>query len=111
MTRVLRPDAWSQENHELVTNEVVERCKHFFPELVSWPEQALVNAYKYYWQLCNDTPVTPPTGRDIDFLIVLYVLAYQVPDAREEFMIRGEPLMEGAEREIESLWLGEPIIH
>jgi hypothetical protein len=110
--RPLRATAWERRFHDLervVVDELVAVCRNFHPELATWSDQALTNAYAHYYLECISDEVQPPTSRMPHLLLYLYLLEYQVPDAFGVYYSKAEPLEETALREIESLWLGEPL--
>lgn len=90
---------------------IARACRKWFPELAAWSDTALATAYRSFahdYYLERDEG---PTSRDIDFLIYLYLVQYQVPHAIGDFRSAGAPLVESALREIERLWLGDMIAH
>ncbi len=110
LARDLRSTRW-ESLHSVDDNPlsaaIASSCRQYFPELIHWSDEAIRNAYAMYWRECFVGSVEVPTSRAPDFLIYLFLLEYQVPDALGDFLALGAPLAATAIREIETIWLGD----
>jgi hypothetical protein len=112
LTRPLRSADWERRTAEAdhcTIDNIGTGCRRYYPELSSWSDSSICNAYASYWVECISDVVEPPNSREGEFLIYLFLIQYQVPDAAGDYLAKGYPLSAAALREIEALWLGEPL--
>jgi hypothetical protein len=112
LIRALSPERWKIADATPMSegaSGIASACRTWFPELQSWSDESLVNAYATFVHDLAAEVNEGPNFRDIDFLIYLYLIQYQVPHAIGDFRSAGAPLVESALREIERLWLGDII--